>query len=278
MPRPERSLDPTAGPIPRFAVDLRALRVAAGNPPYREMARRVPVSPSALAAAADGRRLPTWEVTREYVRACGGREDEWRQRWQALNVELNPDRSAPRRRRRKGWRAGLAAGALATAAVVAVAAWTMDDDPPATVRDTIAQPTARFSVPEPDPVADNADPKRSGCADNPATIQELDRIQVNTTKENLLGVAVVRHSPGCHASWGRFEPSERLTYLRGPVKVTIVARRPATGTVGEAYSTDFDGQAVFGNILLDTTGCVEITVRVEAPDGGGTATTHCVRD
>jgi len=34
---------------------------------------------------------------------------------------------------------------------------------------------------------------------------------------------------------------------------------------------------VFGNILLDTTGCVEITVRVEAPDGGGTATTHCVR-
>nr|WP_296073283.1 helix-turn-helix domain-containing protein [uncultured Actinoplanes sp.] len=282
MPRPERPLDPAAGPIAQFAVALRALRAAAGNPTYRRMAERVPVSPSALAAAADGRRLPTWEVTREYVRACGGREDEWRERWHAVR-EATPGAArsvaepAKRHRRRRGWRAGLAAGALAAAAVVAVAAWTMDHDPPATVRDNVAQPTARFSLPSHEPVRDDADPKRSGCADNPATIQELDRIQVNTAKENLLGVAAVRHSPGCHASWGRFEPSERLTYLRGPVRVTITARRPATGTVGEAYATDFDGQAVFGNILLDTTGCVEITVRVEAPDGGGSATTHCVR-
>jgi hypothetical protein len=46
-------------------------------------------------------------------------------------------------------------------------------------------------------------------------------------------------------------------------------RAPAgDGTVGTAYSTAFDGQPVFGNILLDTAGCVQVTVRVEAPDGG----------
>jgi hypothetical protein len=139
------------------------------------------------------------------------------------------------------------------------------------------QPIARFPRSSDEVPQDDADPKQAGCADDPATIRQLDRVQINTLNENLLGVAVLRYSPACRASWGRFEPSARLAYLPGPVRVTIVAHRPSTGTVGTAYSTPFDGQAVFGNILLDSAGCVEITVQVEAPDGGGQATTHCRR-
>jgi hypothetical protein len=40
MPRPERPLDPEAGVVQRFAVELRELRQLAGNPGYRELARR----------------------------------------------------------------------------------------------------------------------------------------------------------------------------------------------------------------------------------------------
>jgi hypothetical protein len=34
---------------------------------------------------------------------------------------------------------------------------------------------------------------------------------------------------------------------------------------------------VFGNILLDVDGCVEISVVVHSPDGDGSATTACRR-
>jgi hypothetical protein len=190
------------------------------------------------------------------------------------------------------------AGVAATVALLAAAAiWGLAHDPAAgenSRREQVLQfpgspggspagspappgATARFAGSGGEAVRDDADPKKSGCADDPAAIVELDRVQVNTLNENLLGVAVLRHAPGCHASWGRFEPSARLTYLSGPVRVTITAHRPATGTIGTAFSAAFDGQPVFGNILLDTAGCVEITVRVDAPDGGGEATTRCGR-
>jgi hypothetical protein len=292
VPRPERPVDPSAGPVQRFAAELRKLRGEAGNPPYRDMARTAHISKASLSAAASGHRLPTWEVTRGYVRACGGPVDEWHDRWLAVRAEVAPPAApapvAPRSRR--------LVTLVAVAAVLVLAgvlvAWGVARDPADTGRtgreqllpfpgspaaSVSREPTARFPGSGGEAVQDNADPKKSGCADHPDTIQELDRVQVNTLNENLLGVAVLRHAPQCHASWGRFEPSARLTFLSGPVTVTITAHRPATGTVGTAYSTTFDGQPVFGNILLDTTGCVEITVRVEAPDGGGEATTHCRR-
>ena len=96
--------------------------------------------------------------------------------------------------------------------------------------------------------------------------------------EHRLGQLELRHDPVCRASWGRFVPSDRLTYLRGhSVTVTITARRPATGTTGTSHTTQFDGQPVFGNILLDRSGCVEASVIVNAVEGGGTATTACMQ-
>ena len=80
MGRSEQPLDPQ-GPLYGFAGQLRALRAAAGSPPYRELARLAHVSQSALSAAASGRNLPTWEVTAAYVRACGQDPQVWRTLW-----------------------------------------------------------------------------------------------------------------------------------------------------------------------------------------------------
>ncbi|MET8539675.1 helix-turn-helix domain-containing protein [Kitasatospora sp. NPDC004799] len=122
-------MEPEAGPVERFAGELRALRRAAGGPVYRAMAARAHVSPSALSAAASGDRLPTLTVTLAHVRACGGDEVVWEARWHAAarlsgrapgpvpapGPSAGPARPVPRPPGRV-W--GLAATALGTAAAV----------------------------------------------------------------------------------------------------------------------------------------------------------------
>jgi hypothetical protein len=83
MGRPERPLDPLAGPVPRFAAELRKLRTEAGRPAYWKMARRCDASKSALAGAAAGRQLPSWRTVSAFVQACGQAADlpRWRARW-----------------------------------------------------------------------------------------------------------------------------------------------------------------------------------------------------
>jgi hypothetical protein len=98
MPRKERELDDSDDPLVVFARDLRELREGAGRPPYRELAGRAHFSAAALCDAAGGRRLPTLPVTTAYVRACGGRVEDWEQRWHRLDAELRaagPARQAP---------------------------------------------------------------------------------------------------------------------------------------------------------------------------------------
>ena len=80
MGRPERSLDPAAGPVQAFASELRLLRQRAGNPKYLQMQRRTGRSRTALAEAAGGDHLPTWETVEAYVRACGADPARWRAR------------------------------------------------------------------------------------------------------------------------------------------------------------------------------------------------------
>ncbi len=60
-----------------LAVRLRQLRKEAGAPTYRQMAARVHYSPSTLAAAAAGKRLPSREVVAAYVSACGAEPEPW---------------------------------------------------------------------------------------------------------------------------------------------------------------------------------------------------------
>lgn len=100
MGRPERPIDPAAGPVAAFADELRQLREKAGRPSYRELARRASFSVTVLSEAAGGQSLPTLAVVRGYVRACGGDVTEWEERWrsaadQQREESAGPARSAP---------------------------------------------------------------------------------------------------------------------------------------------------------------------------------------
>ncbi|WP_406445414.1 hypothetical protein OHB00_49520 [Streptomyces sp. NBC_00631] len=86
--RPESPLDPSAGPVARFAVELRKLRAEAGSPTYRVMAERTNQGASTLSQAAAGERLPTLPVVLAYVQACGGDLEEWEARWRQTVAEV----------------------------------------------------------------------------------------------------------------------------------------------------------------------------------------------
>ncbi|MDX3581197.1 WD40 repeat domain-containing protein [Streptomyces europaeiscabiei] len=88
MGRPERPLDPAAGPVQRLAHELRELRRTAGSPSYRAMAEGgAGFSATTLSQAAAGDRLPSLAVVRGYVRACGGDPGEWEPRWKEAEAE-----------------------------------------------------------------------------------------------------------------------------------------------------------------------------------------------
>ncbi|MGW1751037.1 nSTAND1 domain-containing NTPase [Streptomyces sp. NPDC002092] len=89
MGRPERPVDPTAGPVQRLAHELRELRKAAGSPSYRTMAKAAGFSATALSQAAAGERLPSLAVVQGYGRACGGDPAEWELRWKAAEAAVN---------------------------------------------------------------------------------------------------------------------------------------------------------------------------------------------
>ncbi|WP_435857731.1 nSTAND1 domain-containing NTPase [Streptomyces mirabilis] len=83
MGRRESPVDPNAGPVQRFAYELRKLRQEAGGLTYREMARRARYSVTSLSRAAAGDELPSLPVTLAYAEACGADLAEWERRWRA---------------------------------------------------------------------------------------------------------------------------------------------------------------------------------------------------
>ncbi|MCT9075047.1 nSTAND1 domain-containing NTPase [Streptomyces fulvoviolaceus] len=87
MGRPERSLDPEAGPVQRLAHGLRELRREAGGPSYRAMAKTAGFSATTLSQAAAGERLPSLAVVQGYARACGADPGEWEARWKEAEAE-----------------------------------------------------------------------------------------------------------------------------------------------------------------------------------------------
>jgi transcriptional regulator with XRE-family HTH domain len=89
--RQERPIDPIAGPLPRFAQELRKLRMEAGNPTYRALAKAAGYSATTLSEAAGGTRKPSLDVVLAFVGACGGDPDLWRERWIDLDAALRPE-------------------------------------------------------------------------------------------------------------------------------------------------------------------------------------------
>lgn len=89
--RPQQPVDPGGGPVQQLALALRELREDSGNPPYHVMAREAHYSKSALARAASGTALPSRNLALAYVRACGGDQAEWDQRWAAAAAQAGYD-------------------------------------------------------------------------------------------------------------------------------------------------------------------------------------------
>ncbi|MER6563530.1 WD40 repeat domain-containing protein [Streptomyces sp. NPDC001027] len=87
MGRPERPVDPEAGPVQRLAHELRELRKSAGSPSYRTMAGAAGFSAASLSNAAAGKRLPSLAVVQGFVRVCGGDWAEWERRWKEAEAE-----------------------------------------------------------------------------------------------------------------------------------------------------------------------------------------------
>ncbi|WP_405651663.1 helix-turn-helix domain-containing protein [Streptomyces sp. NBC_00019] len=89
--RREVPLDPAAGPVQRFAFELRKLRAEADGITYRSLAQRAGYSVTTLSQAAAGEQLPTLPVALAYAGACGGDLAEWEARWKEAVEESAGD-------------------------------------------------------------------------------------------------------------------------------------------------------------------------------------------
>lgn len=92
--RPEAQVDPEAGPVQAFASGLRQLRKSAGLT-YKQLSVDTHYASNTLSQAADGKRLPSREVTRAFVEACGGDWQEWEARRRQVLSRLGQDGSQP---------------------------------------------------------------------------------------------------------------------------------------------------------------------------------------
>jgi hypothetical protein len=282
MPRQQRPVDPSAGPVQRFAFELRKLRDEAGTPTYRELAEQTHFARATLAAATSGHRLPTLDVTLAFVQACAGNTDEWQTRWHDCRRELglaDDDEFEPAQpvaptvpsfRMRPMW---IVSAAVLLAGIALAAVLVSNQSPPA------SSPASTRFVPHgplsAQPVIDGADPKRTLCASDPG-VRTLDSVEVNTPGEEFLGVAELRFSPRCDVAWGRFTPAPGNLRLTGAM-VTITSRRERDHPASAPFTVQFDGQADFGNILVIRNGCVETTVLVGTPRSGqAQSTTRCL--
>jgi hypothetical protein len=98
--RTEKEIDEQRGPVAQFALALRAARDAIGKPKYRNMAKTAGVSSGALSKAASGKRVPTWQTTKAYLRACRVLSEAdlavWHAKWEQMVAAANAARVAER--------------------------------------------------------------------------------------------------------------------------------------------------------------------------------------
>ncbi len=135
--------------IETFARDLSKLRDSAGKPSFRVMAARSgAISHTTLHEAAQGNRLPSWETTVEFVKACGANPEDYHVPWQRAEQVVTsrtearreaglprsdeaarqPEPAGPHQgMRRGGWYVGLGAVALAAVAVGSWVIWSPPD-------------------------------------------------------------------------------------------------------------------------------------------------------
>ena len=289
MGRPERPLDPDAGPLQAFAADLRALRQAAGGMSYRQLARRAHYSVTTLAQAAGGEVMPTLPVTLAFVSACGGDRDEWARRWQAVQGDLAVAAAGPRgapgsiataapatglaqRGRRARWRELLVAWwaprwpvavAVALGLALGPAGWLLGDRHGSARSRAVARPSSPDSGATLRTAAgslDGTDPKLTGCAADGSTIAVATVRTVRPLRAGgaalpagmVLAQVELRWSARCGAAWGRLTPVPALKRRKATVAVEI--QRPADGSSMEFRIGHAD--QIYGDMLGAAKGCV----------------------
>jgi hypothetical protein len=296
--RPERPVDPGAGPQEALAFALRKLREENGNPTYREMAQRAHYSASTLARAASGSSLPGRDLTLAYVRACGGDEAEWARRWDDAAAQLGEDiqpaedrpddaaepghagpgrpsppargpvhaagrslRLAPAWLRRAPRRPAVISGFGIVAAVAGLAIAML----PGGHRPGSSHPPAAHSV-----YRDGDDPLATGCNQDTRT---LDQVPVFLPGGAKFGTLLLRHSPSCAMSWGSVWGPDPHLY-----RVFIIARRPADGAEAPSSWALNTPPGSYGNMLSTSRSCVMAEAYVRTPRGTGpVARTRCLR-
>ncbi|QOC93147.1 helix-turn-helix domain-containing protein [Micromonospora craniellae] len=301
MARAERPLDPTAGPVQAFAAELRRLRDAGGRPTYEALARRAHRSASSLSEAAGGRKLPTLDTTLAYVRALGGDETEWTDRWQATAgaqaadgataageatgtpggvppaddgvVPSVEDRtpseavaSTPRRRSRR------TRGALALAAVMVVGfatlPWFAGGFRAGAGRDAAPMdaesPASRSEQPG---SATGAPEVRDGTDPKDTgcaadpAVTTVDSTAV-LLDDRVVGTAELRYSPACGASWPRFVPVPAAAEVPRPAQIQLTVRDGDDADRRADFAMDYAGISTFGNLLNSTRTCVWVQVQL----------------
>ena len=269
MPRPQRPIDPSEGPIAEFAAELRGVRDRAGRPTYREMARKVHRSQTSLSEAAGGRIVPTWETTEAFLRACDVDDlPSWRRRWEQCRQIDEPSVARPFWRRRRMVVA--ISGAAIVCGLAAALALVLIDDQPEDGRSSRAASSTRSVV------TAGADPEDTGCAND-------DDVSTVDAREVLLdgmpvGVVELRYSPRCGASWPRFTPADPryVTITKpGPITAELTVIAHDQRHTHASFSAPYAGLPVFGNLIDSTRACVHAEVYLHGPgwrtDTGRTA-------
>ncbi|WP_431916867.1 DUF2690 domain-containing protein [Micromonospora wenchangensis] len=287
----------------QFVADLARLRRAAGQPSLRRMAATAHYSHTALAGVLSGARLPSLELTLAFVRACGGDEAAWRDRWHreaapdqpAAPADDGPAGEAPERstpevpqsppRRTAVPRWALVAAAGVTVLVAGSVVPMLADREPRTSRPAERSVDAPGPAPTDaaaragTPVADGADPQEERCQVDAVSAETVPVPDPDPTRP-AYGSLTLRYSPRCRAAWPLFVSTERV-----PTGATIrlAATRPVDGAASRfdyPFMIKSQVYSVFGNVLRTTRGCVSVTVDITAADNRSvlaSARTPCVQ-
>jgi transcriptional regulator with XRE-family HTH domain len=88
MPKRSPRLN-TDDPMQGLALELRMLRMRAGNPPLTELARKMSCSHSTVSAYLNGRRLPLPEQIKSFALACNDDPADWQSKLEDVHQQLN---------------------------------------------------------------------------------------------------------------------------------------------------------------------------------------------
>jgi transcriptional regulator with XRE-family HTH domain len=213
---------PAAKSREEFAARLRQLRIQAGSPSFRHLAKITNYSSSTLAEATSGRRLPTEPVVKALVTACGEDPAPWLEELRAVTADeqssrsgsggdtvaagadaaLLPDSTARRSARRRLAFLGAGAGALvifgAGLAIGGAMVSAGSVDQPASF--TLAGVPAFSGSPAPAPTARVADGTDPGVGNCKADWRLVDRAPMMLDGVQI-GALDLNYSPRCGAGW-----------------------------------------------------------------------------